>query len=240
MNEHTIMAAIAAVDCWRDAGFEVPDEKSSEVDADTGLILGTVMAAPELADVFIPLVNGGNTRRLGSSMGERMMCSSAAATVSGLLALAGEVSMNSNAGATGAQSVIDGWQKIRSGSIKRMLVGASEGSSYYSWAPLDALRILARDSNDAPEKASRPMSASARAFVPGSAAGMILLESLDSALARNATIYAEILAGFQNCGGQRNGGTMTLANPSMAQMCIKKCLCLAGVKAQERQVRISH
>jgi 3-oxoacyl-(acyl-carrier-protein) synthase len=233
MNEHTTMAAIAAVDCWRDAGFEVPDLKSCDVDVDTGLMLGTGMGALELADVFMPLVNGGNVRRLGSSMAERAMCSSAAARVSGLLALGGEVSMNSNACATGTQSIIDGWWKIHSGRINRMLVGATEGSSCYIWAPFDAMRVLARNFNDAPERASRPMSASANGFVPGSGAGMLLLESLDSALARKSKIYAEVLGGFQNCGAQRNGGSMTLANSTMAQLCIKRSLDVAGVTGSD-------
>lgn len=233
MNEHTIMGAIAAVDCWRDAGFQVPDHKSHEIDHDTGLMLGTGMGSLEMADVFVPLVNAGNVRRLGSSMAERTMCSSAAARVSGLLALGGEVSMNSNACATGTQSIIGGWEKIQYGRIKRMLVGAAEGASHYNWAPFDALRVLARNFNDAPEKASRPMSATANGFVPASGAGMIMLESLDSALAREARIYAEVLGGFQNCGAQRNGGSMTLANSTMAQTCIKRSLCVAGVSGSE-------
>ena len=166
-------------------------------------------------------------------MAERLMCSSAAARVSGLLGLGGEVSMNSSACATGTQSIIEAWQKIQSGWIERLLVGAAEGSSPYLWAPFDAIRVLARNSNHDPEKASRPMSASANGFVPASGAGMIMLESLDSALSRKASIYAEVLGGFQNCGAQRNGGSMTLANSTMAQRCIQKSLCVAGVKAAE-------
>jgi 3-oxoacyl-(acyl-carrier-protein) synthase len=233
MNEHTTMAAIAAVDCWTDAGFEIPDPKDGPVDGDTGLTLGTGMGSPEMADLFLPLVASGNIRRLGSSMAERTMCSSAAARVSGLLGIGGEVTMNSNACATGTQSLLDGWQKIRSSYLQRVLVGAAEGSSCYNWAPFDAIRVLARNYNHAPERASRPMSASANGFVPASGAGMMLLESLDSALARNAKIYAEVLGGFQNCGAQRNGGSMTLANASRAQLCIQRSLCVAGVKGSE-------
>ena len=47
------------------------------------------------------------------------------------------------------------------------------------------------------------MSSNASGFVPGSGAGALVLESLDSAY----KIYAEVLGGNLNSGGQRNGGT---------------------------------
>ena len=62
-----------------------------------------------------------------------------------------------------------------------MLCGGSEGASHYSWAGFDAMRVLSRRFNDEPEKASRPMSASAGGFVPAAGAGVLHLESLDSA-----------------------------------------------------------
>ena len=71
------------------------------------------------------------------------------------------------------------------------------------------MRVLARNWNDCPEAASRPMSATAGGFVPSSGAGLLMVESLSSARARGARIYAEILGGHVNCGGQRGGGSMT-------------------------------
>ncbi|MEZ7948990.1 MAG: beta-ketoacyl-[acyl-carrier-protein] synthase family protein, partial [Flavobacteriaceae bacterium] len=60
----------------------------------------------------------------------------------------------------------------------------------------------------------------ASGFVPGSGAGALVLESLESALERKATIYAEVLGGNINSGGQRNGGTMTAPNSEAVQKCI--------------------
>ena len=114
-----------------------------------------------------------------------------------------------------------------------MLVGSCSDSGPYVWGGFDALRVLARNSNEFPEKASRPFSGSATGFVPGSGAGALVLESLESALERKATIYAEVLGGAVNSGGQRNGGSMTAPNNQGVQRCIAMALNEAGVSATE-------
>src|SRR5207244_58507 len=107
--------------------------------------------------------------------------------------------------------------------------GGSEGASHYTWAGFDAMRVLTRASNDAPERASRPMSASAAGFVPAAGAGVLLLESLESALERGAPIRAEVLGGAVNCGGQRAGGSMTAPNPDGVRRCVRAALDDAGI-----------
>jgi 3-oxoacyl-(acyl-carrier-protein) synthase len=77
------------------------------------------------------------------------------------------------------------------------------------------------------------MSATASGFVPGSGAGALVLEDLDSALARGATIYAEVLGGNINSGGQRGGGTMTAPNATAVKRCITEALISSGVKASD-------
>jgi 3-oxoacyl-(acyl-carrier-protein) synthase len=56
---------------------------------------------------------------------------------------------------------------------------------------------------------------------------------LDSALARGATIYAEVLGGNINSGGQRGGGTMTAPNATAVKRCITEALISSGVKASD-------
>jgi 3-oxoacyl-(acyl-carrier-protein) synthase len=73
------------------------------------------------------------------------------------------------------------------------------------------------------------MSATAAGFVPGSGAGVLLLESLESAEHRNARVYAEVLGGFVNCGGHRQGGSMTAPNPHGVQRAIRGAVAMAGV-----------
>src|SRR3546814_20318846 len=77
------------------------------------------------------------------------------------------------------------------------------------------------------------MSASAAGFIPGSGAGIVMLESLDSAQARGARIYAEVIGGHVNSGGQRGGGSMTAPNPEGVVRCIRTAMAMAGIKASQ-------
>jgi 3-oxoacyl-(acyl-carrier-protein) synthase len=95
------------------------------------------------------------------------------------------------------------------------------------------MKVLCRTHNDSPETASRPMSATAGGFVPASGAGILLLESLSSAQARGARIYAEVLAGFVNCGGHRMGGSMSAPNPEGVRRCIRAALAMSGIRPEE-------
>ena len=114
-----------------------------------------------------------------------------------------------------------------------MLAGSTSDSGPYIWGGFDAMRVCTFKHNSSPEQGSRPMSASASGFVPGSGAGAMLIEDLETALARGARIYAEILGGNVNSGGQRGLGTMTAPNPIAVQKCIKGAITNAGIHSFE-------
>jgi len=84
------------------------------------------------------------------------------------------------------------------------------------------------------------MSASAGGFVPGAGAGALVLEDLETALARGARIYAEIAGAMVNCGGQRGGGTMTAPNPQGIIRCIRGAMADAGVHAADIDLVSGH
>ncbi|HOJ51114.1 MAG TPA: beta-ketoacyl-[acyl-carrier-protein] synthase family protein [Syntrophales bacterium] len=234
VNDNVGYAAVAALEAWRDAGFRVPAFDEDCVDWDTGAIIGSGIGGIEtISRIVVPMVNEGKVRRLGSRIVEQVMASGASAMVAGLLALGNQVTANSSACSTGNEAIIESMMRIRAGLAKRMLAGGTEGASIYIWAGFDAMRVICRKFNDEPEKASRPMSASAAGFVPGAGAGILLLEELDSALARGAKIYAEVLGGSVNCGGHRMGGSMTAPNPEGVIRCIRRAIDDAGVRPGE-------
>jgi len=226
-------AAVAAIDCWRDSGLSMPPSDSA-VDWNTAAIIGSSLAGMETAgELVVPETNAGRVRKLGSSAIERVMASCASACVSGILGLGGPTTTNSSACGTGAEAIVNAYWMIREDRIDRVLAGSTEPSSVYAWAGLDSLRVTMRKCNDRPQSAARPLSASAGGLVPSGGAGILMLESLASARSRGARIYAEILGGHSNSGGQRNGGSITAANPEGIVRCVQQSLEVAKVKPSE-------
>ncbi|MAG32448.1 MAG: beta-ketoacyl-ACP synthase [Deltaproteobacteria bacterium] len=234
MNMNHRYSSLAAIEAWQDAGLEVPARDSDEVDWDTGAILGTGIGGMDtIAEKVVPFTNAGKVRRMGSTAVEQVMASGISARISGQLALGNQVTTNSSACSTGTEALAMGLERIRAGLATRMLCGGGEAASHFIWAGFDAMRVLNRGSNDEPTKASRPMSASAGGFIPGSGAGVVLLESLKSAVERGARIHAELAGAGLNCGGHRMGGSMTAPNPTSVQRCIGAALADAGVGPEE-------
>ncbi len=230
-------ASVAAVDAWLDAGLDLPHQREKEqpeADWDTGAIIGTgVCDMQTIADRVVPMVKNGKVRKMGSRIVEQVMASSLSAAIGGILGLGNQVTTNSSACNTGAEALVEAALRIRAGRAGRMLAGGAEGSSPFAWAGFDAMRVLARKFNDEPPKGSRPMSAGACGFVPGSGAGILLLENLETALERGARIYAEIIGSHVNSGGQRGGGSMTAPNPKGVQLCIREALKDAAISPHE-------
>lgn len=234
INENIGYAAVSAIDAWRDAGFCVPDVHDDRVDWDTGVIVGSGIGGMDtIVNTLVPMVSQGKVRRMGSRVVEQVMNSATSASVAGILALGNQVTSNSSACSTGNEAIIEAMWRIRMGLAKRMLAGGSEGPSPYIWAGFDAMRVICRRFNDHPAMASRPMSASASGFVPGSGAAVLVLEDLESALERGAKIYAELLGGTVNCGGHRMGGSITAPNPEGVKRCIRASVSDAGIDPAE-------
>ena len=223
---------IAGMDAWRDARLAIP-ETSTNANWDAGIIFGTGTLGVDKYREAIYKVDEGNVRRLGSTTVIQTMSSGVSAYLGGMLGCGNIVTSNSSACSTGTEAIYLAYQQIMNGQAEIMLAGSSSDSGPYIWGGFDAMRILPNQYNDQPEKASRPMSASASGFVPGSGAGAVILESLEHAQKRGATIYAEILGGHVNSGGQRNGGSLTAPNSLAVQRCIQKAVEASGIDANE-------
>jgi 3-oxoacyl-(acyl-carrier-protein) synthase len=241
MNSSHVFGSLAAVDAWIDAGFERPARDDDHVYWEAGAIIGTGIGGLDTTgEKLVPLVDAGRVRRLGSTVVEQIMASGVSARVSGLLALGNQVSSNSSACSTGTEAILEGLERIRGGRAERMLCGGTEAATHYIWAGFDSMRVLCRKHNDDPPAASRPLSASACGFIPGSGAGVLHLESLEGAQERGARVYFEILGGALNCGGHRQGGSMTAPNPESVRRCIRAALADAGVEPNEIDVINGH
>lgn len=224
-----LYGCIAGMDAWKDAGLKIDDT----TDFDSGTVFGTGTSGVDKFREAIYKLDDKKVKRLGSTVVAQTMVSGVSAYLGGILGLGNQVTTNSSACTTGTEAILMGYERISQGKAKRMLVGSTSDHGPYLWGGFDAMRVLTYKFNDTPENGSRPMSTTASGFVPGSGAGALVLEDLESAIERGAKIYGEVLGGNINSGGQRNGGTMTAPNSEAVQRCIKDALIDANIEPKE-------
>ncbi len=224
-----IYGGLAGQEAWLDAGLTFNEEP----DQDAGIVFGTgILGVDKLKEAF-DKIDDKNVRRLGSQSVIQTMASGVTAFLNQKIGFGNRVLTNSSACATGTEALILGFEHIRSGKAKTMLVGSCSDSGPYIWGGFDSLRILPYQYNDNPEEASRPFAENAAGFVPSSGAGAMVIEDYESAKKRGTKIYAEILGGESNSGGQRQGGTMTAPNSKAVIRCIQQSVKNAGINTAD-------
>jgi 3-oxoacyl-[acyl-carrier-protein] synthase II len=137
----------------------------------------------------------------------------------------------STACATGNHALFAALNHIRAGQADIMVCGSAEAAiTPMGLTSFIACKAVSKE-NDVPEKASKPWDENRSGFVMGEGAGIFVLESLESAQARGATIYAEVLGGAIGCDAYH----MTDPRPdgSGAAQCIKLALKDAGIEKED-------
>lgn len=180
-------ALVAAREAWSDAGSpEVVPERLA-VDFATGI--GGVWT---LLDAFETLKERGPRRVLPMTVPMLMPNGPAAAIGMDLAARAG-VRTAVSACASGNESIANAFQRIRLGEADVVVAGGAEAAIHpLPIAAFAAMQALSKRNED-PEKASRPYDSDRDGFVMGEGAGALVLEEYESAKARGAKIYCEIV-----------------------------------------------
>ena len=223
---------IAGIDALNDSGLGIANQED-EPNWNLGIVFGVATSGVEKFRESIYKLDEGKVRRLGSTAVAQTMTSGVSAYLSGMIGAGNSVTTNSSACATGTEAILMGYERIANGQATQMLCGSTGENGPYIWGGFDAMKVISYKHNDNPESGSRPMDIDASGFVPGSGAGAMLLESLESAQARGAKIYAEILGGSVNSGGHRQGGSMTAPNATAVRKCISKALDNSAIEASE-------
>jgi len=178
-----LYGCMAGVDAWKDAGLSFAEE---EPHWESGCIFGTGISGVEKMREASYKLDEGKVKRLGSTSVAQTMSSGVSAYLGGIIGFGNQVTTNSAACATGTEAILLAYERIRAGRATRILAGSTGEHGPYIWGGFDAMRVMTYKHNGSPAKGSRPMSATASGFVPGSGAGALVLETLESALERGA------------------------------------------------------
>lgn len=187
------IAQVCARMAMEDAGLN-HDDISRESER-VGVVVGTALGGYEVIESSTyKYKESGETRRPSPFALINGLPNMPAHYVSRELNATGPLSAVSTACASGTQSIGDGMELIRSGRADMIFAGGVEALiENYSIAGFEAMTALATGFNDRPEAASRPFDADRNGFVFSEGAAIVVLESLEHALKRGATILAEVL-----------------------------------------------
>ena len=189
MGRFSQLAVAAAGLALEDSGLDL----STEDDERIGVVMGNGAGGfPETEQNARTLVEKGGMR-VNPFFMPMMLCNMAAANVSREYGLKGYSTTVVTACAAGTQALGDGLEAIRRGAAEVVLAGGCEaGICQLGQGGFNVIRALSRN-NEEPEKASRPFEAGREGFVPAEGAAILVLESMEHAIDRGATIYAEVV-----------------------------------------------
>ncbi len=139
------------------------------------------------------------SRRINPFLGLKVFPEQMNGQVTIALAISGWGGNTIEACATGAANIVEGARTIKTGDADIVFAGGAEDPlSHHGDVGIGIFASMRAVSarNDRPEQASRPFDRDRDGFVPGAGVGVVVLENLEHALNRGATIYAEVL-GFE-------------------------------------------
>lgn len=183
------LALISGREAWEDAGSPEVEPERLAVDFATGI--GGVWT---LLDAYDALRERGPRRVMPMTV-PMLMPNGPAAAIGMDLAARGGVRTAVSACASGNESIANGFHRVQRGEADVVVAGGAEAAIHpLPIAAFAAMQALSKR-NDNPAAASRPYDTDRDGFVMGEGAGALVLEEYESAKARGAKIYCEIVGG---------------------------------------------
>ena len=222
-----IQFAIAASDmAMKDSGLVVTDENAERV----GVVIGSGMGGLPAIEHYHRIYLEKGHKRISPFFIPMLIINLASGNVSIRIGAKGPNSSVVTACATGNHAIGDAYEIIKRGDADAMLAGGSESCiTHLGIAGFCAMKALSVRNNE-PEKASKPFDIDRDGFVMGEGAGVLMLESLENALSRNARIYAEII------GYGMSSDAYHITSPAPkgdgAARCMKTALTKAGIEPE--------
>jgi 3-oxoacyl-[acyl-carrier-protein] synthase II len=160
----------------------------------TGAILGIGVENMDLMETYHEnFLEHRGPKRISPFGLPHIYMSSIASNVADRLSIRGSTYTVSSACASGTHAIINAYRQIREGAEDVIITGGVDACiTPYVFGGFVALRAMSTRNED-PQRASRPFDAQRDGFVMAEAAGILILERLEHALARDAPIYAELI-----------------------------------------------
>lgn len=204
MPEQAEFAYIATLEAMEQAGIT----KEFFEEHETGIIYGNDSSAKPVIEAIDIIREKKDTMLVGSGSVFQVLNSTVTMNLATIFKLRGVNFTISAACASGSHSIGLGYMFIKQGLQDRVVCGGAQEVNIYSMPNFDALGTFSTR-EDAPTRASRPFDRDRDGLVPGGGAATVILESLESAQARGATILAEVKGYGFSSNGQH------ISNPSV-------------------------
>ena len=195
---------------------------------DTGIAYGSSTGSTKPVSEFATMLTEKHTNNITGTTYVQMMPHTTAVNTGLFFGLRGRVIPTSSACTSGSQAIGYAFEAIKHGYQKVMVAGGAEELCPSEAAVFDTLFATSQQ-NDAPQLSPRPFDKARDGLVIGEGAGTLILESLDHALARGATIYAEIIGFATNC----DASHITQPQKETMQICMQQALQQAGLAASD-------
>lgn len=225
MGRVALLGVHATEQALADSGLTRDEVSRPEV----GLAFGSTHgSSAALIDFITPLLANASFRGIPSSSYLKFMSHTCAANLAQFYEIRGRVVPTSAACVSSSLAVGYGAEAIRSGAQEVMLCGGAEELHYIPAGIFDIMMATSRRYNDRPDESPRPFDADRDGLVVGEGAATVVLENLENAKRRGASIYAEVAGFGTNCDGTH------LTSPSATGMAgaMKLALRDAGIGAE--------
>jgi 3-oxoacyl-[acyl-carrier-protein] synthase II len=179
-----------------------------------GISFGSSAGTPSAIGDFGRMMEERTTKGINATTYIKMMAHTAPVNIGVFFGVTGRVFTTSSACTSGSQGIGYAYEAIKTGKQTAMIAGGAEELCATEAAVFDTL-FATSVRNDAPHTTPRPFDRARDGLVIGEGAGCLILEEREHALARGATVYAEIVGFGTNSDGchvtQPNAATMRIA-----------------------------
>ena len=224
LSQEAAYAYMASREAFEQAGIDEQYLLEHEV----GILFGNDSTALPTVEMHEQMLDKHDTALLGSGLIFQSMNSTVNMNLSTIFHLRGINFSVSAACASGSHAIGLGAMFIRQGLQDTVLVGGAQEVNPYAMAAFDALGTFSARV-DAPEQASRPFDSDRNGLVPSGGAAALVLEDYEHAVARGATILAEVCGyGFSS-----NGGGISQPSSEGSFIAMQRALADAGMTADD-------